>query len=106
MKPYKRIRSPLQLASELYRVGDTFGLSVTSWGRSPKRNAQVGGSKTSQHLIWGAFDVVPDDFASTAPWVKRHFEKLGCWVQPLSETKTYIHIQLAREVINAGDYVL
>lgn len=105
MKPYKTLKTPMQLAQQIWLMGDTFNYSVTSWGRTQKRNAQVGGSKTSQHLIWGAFDIVPDDFARTAPGIKRHFERLGCWVQPLEETKTYMHVQLARTSVNAGDYV-
>lgn len=107
MKPYKTIKTPMQLAQQVYLMGDTFQYSVSSWGRTPHRNKLVGGSKTSQHLIWGAFDVIPDDMARDAQHIKRHFERLGCWVQPLNETtpKGYIHIQLARTSINAGDYV-
>ncbi len=32
--------------------------SVTSWGRSPERNAQVGGVQHSLHQVWLAADVV------------------------------------------------
>lgn len=38
--------------------------SVTSWIRSPKRNAAVGGLPTSRHLGGCAVDLVPDDPAS------------------------------------------
>lgn len=38
--------------------------SVTSWIRSPKRNAAVGGLPTSLHVRARAVDVVPDDPAS------------------------------------------
>lgn len=38
--------------------------SVTSWIRSPKRNAIVGGLPESRHLDGCAVDVVPDNPAS------------------------------------------
>ena len=31
--------------------------SVTSWGRSPERNEQVGGHVRSKHMVWLAGDV-------------------------------------------------
>ena len=31
--------------------------SVTSWGRSPERNVQVGGHVDSSHLLWLGADV-------------------------------------------------
>lgn len=36
--------------------------SVTSWGRSKKRNPTVGGDAFSGHLFWLAVDFVPDDW--------------------------------------------
>lgn len=39
--------------------------SVTSWGRTPKHNAELPGSvSNSKHLTWQAADVVWDDPAS------------------------------------------
>ena len=35
--------------------------SITSWGRTLKRNAAVGGVPDSAHLIWKGADVVYDD---------------------------------------------
>lgn len=35
--------------------------SITSWGRTAKRNHIVGGIPTSPHLTWEAADVVYDD---------------------------------------------
>ena len=40
--------------------------SVTSWGRTPARNAKVGGSPTSRHMEWFAVDVVYDEPAEEA----------------------------------------
>lgn len=44
------------------------GGSVTSWGRTRKRNARVGGAKTSWHLLWRGTDVVYD---TTVPFAVR-----------------------------------
>jgi len=38
----------------------TLGGSVTSWGRTPRHNAAVGGDPRSLHLDWRAVDVVYD----------------------------------------------
>ncbi len=51
-----------------------FPLSVTSWLRSRKHNAQVGGVSNSQHLIGAAVDIVLDDTNLTAEfttWAQR-----------------------------------
>lgn len=51
-----------------------FPLSVTSWLRSRKHNAQVGGAANSQHLSGLAMDIVLDDTNQTAEfltWAQR-----------------------------------
>lgn len=35
--------------------------SITSWGRTVKRNRDVGGHDNSRHLLWLAVDCVFDD---------------------------------------------
>lgn len=35
------------------------GLQITSWWRSPEKNAAVGGARNSLHMIGLAWDVVP-----------------------------------------------
>lgn len=34
--------------------------SVSSWGRTPKRNEEVGGHPKSYHMIWMGADVILD----------------------------------------------
>jgi hypothetical protein len=46
-----------------------FPLSVTSWLRSRKHNAAVGGVPNSQHLAGVAVDIVLDDTNQTAEFV-------------------------------------
>jgi hypothetical protein len=41
-------------------LGTKHGASVTSWGRSDKRNASVGGASRSRHRHWLACDLVFD----------------------------------------------
>lgn len=45
----------------IYLLCRVYGLSVTSWGRTEKRNAEVGGVPNSWHLRFLGVDVVPDD---------------------------------------------
>ena len=50
-----RFEDKIKTLAVLYR------LSITSWIRSKKHNAAVGGQPTSQHLLGTAVDVVLDD---------------------------------------------
>lgn len=68
-----------------------FGASVTSWHRSAKRNAKVGGHPNSKHLVGLAVDVVLDDPAN-------HGELLAaCSRMGLKaiDEGDHIHIQVA-----------
>ncbi len=49
-----------QFAEAVQGYCQATGGSVTSWGRTPKRNARVGGAKASYHLLWRGLDVVYD----------------------------------------------
>jgi uncharacterized protein YcbK (DUF882 family) len=51
----------MTFTEKIIALADTFPLSVTSWIRSPKRNAQVGGSVNSQHLVGLAVDIIFND---------------------------------------------
>ncbi len=103
MKPFQACKTPLRLA-EIVLAGRYLGYSVSSWGRTVSRNKSVGGSVTSQHQVWGAFDL-PFDDSKQMVMAKRYFEQYDLWVQPLEQTKTYIHVQIKRKYLNAGDYL-
>jgi len=49
--------TPLEFAEALMAYCAWSRGSVTSWGRSPERNAQVGGHPYSLHQIWLGADV-------------------------------------------------
>ena len=48
-------------ASKIAELRNHFVFSVTSWIRSPERNADVGGLPTSKHLTGLGIDIVPED---------------------------------------------
>ena len=52
--------TPLDFASSLMGYCYATGASVTSWGRTAQRNAQVGGHENSWHLVWMGADVAYD----------------------------------------------
>jgi hypothetical protein len=56
-----------------------FEFSVTSWGRSAKRNKEVGGLDDSFHRSWRAVDAVLDDWG-VLPYFRRRAEQLGLQV--------------------------
>ena len=51
----------LRFVSRVQWVASQGGLQVTSWKRSMAHNRAVGGASNSQHLVWTAVDLVPDD---------------------------------------------
>lgn len=54
------------------------GGSITSWGRSTKHNADVGGVPGSPHRFWRGADVVYDDPTSQAdPQRLEYARRLG-----------------------------
>lgn len=53
--------TPSQFANAALAYCAATGGSVTSWGRTAKRNAAVGGVANSAHLLWLAVDVVYDE---------------------------------------------
>ena len=50
--------TPTEFADAIRAYCSWSRASISSWGRSPERNAQVGGNVESRHLIWLAADVV------------------------------------------------
>lgn len=90
---------------ELYNavmvVSHIFKCSHTSCGRTAKRNARVGGSSSSQHMIGAAWDLVPDDYDANANAVVNIFKTMGCFA--LNEGD-HVHVQLARRFLNAAEW--
>jgi hypothetical protein len=68
--------------------------SVSSWGRTPKHNKDVGGVENSIHQLWLGCDVVLDDMKKWAPFEK-DAELLG--LIPIFELSHY-HLQPASVV--------
>lgn len=67
-----------------------FVFSVTSWGRSEKRNKAVKGHPASKHLRWLAVDIVLDD-----PFRKADFIA-GCGFIGLKalDEGDHVHVQV------------
>lgn len=69
--------TPHDFASALIAYCAATAASVTSWGRTPKHNAAVGGVAESAHLIWTAADVVYDANGVPPPGVTAHRDALA-----------------------------
>ena len=54
----------------LFQLRGLFPFSVTSWIRSEKRNKEVGGLATSYHLSGLAVDIILDNPADKARFIK------------------------------------
>ena len=76
-------------AGKIELLKELFPFSVTSWFRSKKRNAAVGGHPQSKHLTGFAVDVVLDDPKDT-PQFLRTVNALGLG---FLEEDDHIHIQ-------------
>lgn len=57
MSPFEFVQSVILLCSK-YRG------SVSSWGRTPKHNKDVGGVENSIHMLWLGCDVVLDEMST------------------------------------------
>jgi hypothetical protein len=55
----------LEFASRIIMLGSRYNGSVISWGRSVKRNQEVGGLEPSLHVMWLAADVAFDTVAES-----------------------------------------
>jgi len=67
-----------------------FNVSVTSWWRSPKRNAAKGGDAESFHLEGLGADLVPDELADK-PAIAEAARALGLQV---ADEGDHLHIEL------------
>ena len=62
----------------VHTIAGAFGGSVTSWLRSTKHNAAVGGKLGSLHLVGLAVDLIFDDPAQKAH-AAHYFARAGLW---------------------------
>ena len=65
--------------------------SVSSWGRTERRNKLVGGSPNSQHLLWLAMDIVPDSWDDVDE-IMFDAARLGL-IAVEERSKNHIHLQ-------------
>ena len=79
----------LTFCSYILTIAIRVPMSVTSWGRSEKRNKAVGGAAQSRHLIWQAVDIVLDKKADKS---KLYIECDRFGLRVLDE-KDHYHIQ-------------
>ena len=73
--------NPEVFAGKCMLVAVATNSSVTSWGRTIKRNDSpaVNGAELSFHLMWLGMDLVPDFLTNKGPWtpgMKAAYEKL------------------------------
>ena len=69
--------TPAEFADVLRAYCAATGGSITSWGRTPKRNKAVGGVDDSAHLLWTGADVVYDAGMAADPLRDRLALRLG-----------------------------
>ena len=70
--------TPTEFADQLRAYCSWSRGSVTSWGRSPERNAEVGGHTDSSHLLWLGADVgYRPNPTPPAAQAKRRANRLG-----------------------------
>jgi len=53
--------NPIEFATRCIIICLKYEASVSSWGRTPKRNQFVGGVPGSYHLLWLGIDCILDD---------------------------------------------
>ena len=63
--------------------------SITSWGRTPKHNKDVGGVENLYHMIWMGCDVILDDMVQNTSF-EADAKRLG--LDPILEGDHY-HLQ-------------
>ena len=71
-----------------------YPLSVTSWGRSRKRNAEVGGRPTSLHLSWVGLDGVLDSAGDIPAFTKRAEQAGIRVVNEMDTSSPHLHLQV------------
>mgnify|MGYP001597203895 CR=1 FL=1 len=83
--------TPDQFASAVRQIGQKFGGSVTSWGRTNTRSVMVGGFAYDPHTWWLGADMVYDGFPEFGE-VRSFAKSIG--VKAIRELhKTHDHFQ-------------
>jgi hypothetical protein len=85
---------PLTFAAIVYDLSAIWEISVTSWGRTAKRNRAVGGHPRSKHLTWLAADIALDT-PGDAKLIIAHLAKRGL---ACIDEGDHLHIQVPRTV--------
>ncbi len=76
-------------AAMLYMLHESHPFSVTSWFRTPRRNAEVGGHPRSRHLDGLAVDLVMDEGVEATEFTKM---AKACGLHLVDEG-SHIHVQ-------------
>jgi Peptidase M15 len=80
------------LAHDVVDAAMQYTFSVSSWGRTAKHNAAVGGVPDSEHLKFQAVDLIWDADADRTG-LRAYFEKLDYFVL---DEGTHIHVAVKR----------
>lgn len=84
--------TPLEFADALLGYCYASGASVTSWGRTEKRNRDVGGVEDSYHRDFLAADVIYDEL-KPIEFRGRHARRFGLKVVDEYASKGHDHLQ-------------
>lgn len=85
----------LDFAQKVIALCFEFGGSITSWGRTQKRNKAVGGHIDSWHMNWLGIDMVLDDMGDvTVDKFTKKAKRMGIRVVDERKSKEpHLHLQ-------------
>lgn len=69
-------------------------IHITSGSRCEKQNTKIGGAKSSNHVKGLAIDVVRTP--GLEDFILKHLEIFDIYIEDLSKTKNWIHIQVVK----------
>lgn len=87
--------NPSQFTDLMLALRAAVPYSVTSFGRTIRRNQTVGGKEHSKHLVWQAMDIVLDDDSDRQDlyyWLDKWKEK---GLITYLEEGDHVHVQCA-----------